>query len=226
MSAEKKTSEKTSTSTTESKEEKKVVAAEATEGAKADVTETAEATEEAAADEKKEKAPPKEASFANPAAKVAPVEEPAEEAEDDDDTLRRLLSNADDVVDDVEQRVLNKIDQREQVRAKAQDAWNFFYQENPELSGHKDLVDLVRRQVLEEDRQAETRLSWEDGAKRVAKKAKALLNSIRSNNREEVDTEEASSGTVVSSSGNPTPIQVKKPGKKSFIDQMKSHRAR
>ena len=141
------------------------------------------------------------------------------------DYLQTLITDPKRLVDDTAQKVMDKLETVKAERKHADDQWNGFYQKNPELKAHKNLVDLVKNEVANTYRANPSTFNWNDALKKVADKSKGLVSSIRSEQYEEVDTEASSEVTVVSSSGNPTPRQVKKPGKRSFIEQVKANKA-
>jgi hypothetical protein len=176
---------------------------------------------------------PADAAFSDPtkkvevskkdAAKVSEVKKDEDEEDDDDKVLKKLLKDSEI---DIERKVDRRLDEREDRKQKSEVAWTGFYKENPELKRVPHLVELVKSQVLAEDLKNGKTLSWKDGSEIVAKRVKALVESIRSDKYEALDTDSASESAVISSSGSPTPTQVKKTATKGFLDQMKAHRVR
>lgn len=179
--------------------------------------------------EKVLKSETKDISFSDPSKSVVAEKEASASAEvreepeeSDDEILRRLLKDEEDKSNDIEQRVLSKIERREELKQKSQAAWSSFYSENPDLKEFSELVDVQRDRLLKELKEQKKDIPWEDGAKIVAKRSRDLLKSIRSTNNEEIDVD--SSDSVVSSSSHSTPPQVKKPEKVSFVDQLNKNR--
>lgn len=181
-----------------------------------------ESKKEASVPAKKVVAKEEEVAFSDPTKKVAAVVAPVKvEGEDDSDILKQLLADPDQVVDNITQQVTKRVKDDLANRDNVVKVWNDFYKENQDLAIHKKLVDLVTAEVKAEDAANGNKLSWNEGAKIVAKRTRDLLTSIRSDSYEEVDTRAASEANAVSSSGNPTPSQVKKPSVKNFVNQVR-----
>ena len=163
-----------------------------------------------------------EVAFSDPTKKVkATAPAVKTEEEEDADILKQLLADPDQVVDNITQQVTKRVKDDLANRDNVVKVWNDFYKENQDLVVHKKLVDLVTAEVKAEDAAGGNKLSWNEGAKIVAKRTRDLLTSIRSDSYEEVDTRSASEANAVSSSGNPTPSQVKKPSVKNFVSQVR-----
>lgn len=151
----------------------------------------------------------------------------SDEESDDEKILRNLLKdpkeNQEKLKDDITQNVLSKIDQRNDSDRQKEVAWNGFYEENPELKGHKRLVEFESNQLVQELKSQNKDVTFKEGAKIVAKRVKSLIESIRSDNSEEVDTD--SDSAAIPSSSSSTPRQGKEAQKKGgFVGELKANR--
>lgn len=137
----------------------------------------------------------------------------------DKDTLVRLLTEPEEIVSDLANKVLEKIDARSEHKSKVQKAWDTFFNQNVDLKSHDDLVQLVSRDLENEFRYQKKSVSWEEGSAEVAKRVRKLLGKGIPQETEEV---KGSGVTVVSSSAYAAPQGVTKPvARKSTADVLR-----
>lgn len=159
------------------------------------------------------------------------VEEVVEEVEkahytdEERDELAKLIANPEEYKEDLKREVKESIQAEDrELAAKKENTnsfWKSFYKENPQLEKDSKVVDMVFSRVRDASIARGEKLNHAQGVKLLAKAANDLINSIRNENYEEVDTTLSTTG--VSSSASAAPQEVKKPVKKSnFCNQVSS----
>lgn len=139
-----------------------------------------------------------------------------------DDLIAQLLTKPEKVIEDLEQKILARIDKRTQDQIEHKRAWDEFYDSNPELVDFKDLVNLKAKELRSKWIQEKKDLPWNEASKILAEATKGILKKARGS-ESSVEEVGGSKAVIVSSSGSPAP---RKTGKNdvaqgsSFVEQV------
>jgi hypothetical protein len=131
---------------------------------------------------------------------------------DTDDMLTKLISDPEGYKESLVEEAMKRIEAKNQAKADEAASWDKFYSDNADLVAHREVVDVLRKAGVKQDK--------------LAERTRGLVNSIQgSSGGKVVDT--SSSATLVSSSGNPAPERVMEPVKESsFASEMKLFKQR
>jgi hypothetical protein len=198
----------------------------------------AESDEEASATDEEKKAASKESEV--PAAKVFPAEDdvpvvqseaPAEDSGlgmSKDDLIAKLLTDPDNVINEITQKVIAKVDKRTQDEIEYKQIWNKFYEDHSDLADFKDLVGLKAKELRSVWAREKKDVSWNEGQKTLAEAVRAIVKRARGS-ESEVEEVGNSKAVIASSSGNSAPrnsVKGDSASGKTFADQIQKFQAK
>lgn len=152
------------------------------------------------------------------------TEKPKSAKEAKDEILTQMLIDPEAFVEKLTSKVVANVRKSDEDSKQASDRWDRFYSENKDLSGHRELVQLVMDKHKNEYLSAKKDPGAEAGLKRLAEETRKLMTKIQSSDSEVETVDTGKKPTVVSSSGSPAPKTVTKPvERKGFLAQVKAH---
>jgi hypothetical protein len=145
-----------------------------------------------------------------------------------DDLIAKLLTDPDNVINEITQKVIAKVDKRSQDEIEYKQLWNKFYDENPDLSDFKDIVNLKAKELRSVWAKEKKDPPWSEGQKTLAEAVRTMIKRVRGS---ESDVEEVgnSKAVIASSSGNSAPrssVKGDSAASKNFADQIQKFQAK
>lgn len=144
-----------------------------------------------------------------------------------DDLIAELLTNPDQVIEKLAEKVIAKVDKRSQDQSEFKRAWDGFYEANSDLADFKDIVSLKAKELRAKWAKEKIDPPWAEGSKQLAEATRAVIKRIRGS-ESEVEEVGNSKAVVASSSGSPAPRKAGKndaPSANGFAGQIQRMQA-
>lgn len=128
----------------------------------------------------------------------------------------------DEIPEPVKKYIQATLDARETSYIRAQETERKFYEDNPDLVGHEDLVLLHATKVRSEP--AGRRLTVQDAAKETARRVRTQIETIRRADRTVPHVEGGSSGERTTKRVAPEPEMTEEQRLKVYLQETRSHK--